>query len=230
MKKLKENKPLFYGLVVGMFVFLIFYAVYSKNSEDYNRIKINKSQKLVYTVDKKTSGVYYQYKPYLNVNGELGDIINNDINTFMSAFDEENIAVAYEYDLNGNVLSLIIKVQDHSYVESATVLYFRAYNINLKNREILSNEKLLSMFDISNSDAEAKLDEKIKDYYDSLVEDYYIDSDECSYSCFLDTREFNDENNSVEYFVKNGKLYAYKPYTFMASDSDQKPVFKFKIS
>ena len=230
MKKLKENKSLFYGLVVASLVLVVWYAIFIKNSEDYNKIKIDKSKKLVYTVEKKASGFYYQYKPYLNIKGELGEVINNDINTFVDTFNDENIAIAYEYDLNGNVLSLVIKVQDHSYAEAATVLYFRAYNINLKDSEILSNEKLLNMFDITTSDAEVKLDEKIRNYYDSLVEKYYIDEDECNYSCFLDSREFNDENNKEEYYVKNGKLYAFKPYTFISTDEEQKIVYKFKIS
>ena len=173
--------------------------------------------------------IFYQelnYKPFNNVIKK--HIINKK--------EEANILIVKRndrygvYDLNGNVLSLILKVQDHSYVESATILYFRSYNINLKNSEVLSNEKLLSMFDISTSDAENKLNEKIKNYYDSLVEDYYIDSDECSYSCFLDTREFDDENNKEEYYVKNGKLYAFKPYTFISTDEEQKIVYKFKIS
>lgn len=217
-------------IVIVVVSIVIGYVYYNNNSENYNSVKIDKSQYLVYTKSKQQSGYYNQYKPFLNVKGEVADQVNNDIDLYFSNFDKDNVCITYEYDLNGKVLSLVIKVEDYSYVDSAAVLYFRSYNIKLDSMEILSNEKILSYFNMNSSDVEVKLDEKIKEYYYKLVGSAVIDEKECNYDCFIQARNFEPGTEDNEYYVRNGKLVVFKPYIFMTStDSDEEIVYDFEL-
>ena len=108
MNKYKKNKYLFYFFVVLTLVLLICYAFYRKNLDNFNNYKIEKEKDLVYTKSKKNYDFYKQYKPFVNVKGELGDVVNKDIDNYMSNFKEDNIGATYEYSLSGEILSLII--------------------------------------------------------------------------------------------------------------------------
>lgn len=231
MNKYKKNKYMFYFFVVLTLVLLVCYAFYRKNLENYNRLKIDKEKNLVYTISKKKYGFYKQYKPFVNINGELGDVINKDIEDYMSNFKEENIGSTYEYNLSGEILSLIIKVEDHSYVESATIYYYRSYNINLKNSEIIDNDKLFSYYDLNNEQVLSILNKKIEDYYNKSVNEGYVDSDTCNYNCFLEGKFLTEDMDDVEYYVKKGKLYAYKPFTYVSIDGDNDGiVYRYQIA
>ena len=232
MKKRKQKYSVFkFVVVVVVLLFIIIgYFLYNKSTENYNKLKIDKSKQIVYTEFKRESGYYYQFKPLLNLKGETSDKINADITSYFNTFDKDNICITYEYNLNGKVLSLVIKVEDYSYVDSAAVLYFRSYNIKLDNMEILSNEKILNYFDMTESDASEKLNNKINEYYYQLVNNEIIDEDECDYDCFIKSRDFNLGADDNEYYVKNGKLVVFKPYVFMSSsDEDNEIVYDFEL-
>lgn len=231
MNKYKKNKYLFYFFVVLTLVLLICYAFYRKNLDNFNNYKIEKEKNLVYTKSKKNYDFYKQYKPFVNIKGELGDVVNKDIDNYMSNFKEDNIGATYEYSLSGEILSLIIKVEDHSYVESATIYYYRSYNINLKTSEIIDNDKLFSYYDINNEQALNVLNKKIEEYYNKSVDEGYVDSDNCNYNCFLEGRFLTEDMDDVEYYVKDGKLYAYKPFTFVSIDgSTDGIVYRYLIA
>lgn len=231
MNKEKRDKYLFYLFAAIAIGLLIYYAFYMKSLSDYNNHKIDKNENLVYTKSKKTFGFYKQYKPYLNIKGELGKVVNKDIDDYMNNFKVDNIGSTYEYDISGNTLSLVIKIEDHSYVESATIYYFRTYNINLKTLEIIDNEKLLSFYDINENDVESILSKKIEDYYNKLDNESYIDSKNCDLDCFLDGRFLEQGISDVEYYIKNGKLYAYKPFNFVSIDGSKDGiVYKYQIA
>lgn len=228
MKKI--SIPKYIAVSVFLLIVVISYFFYNKSSDNYNNLKVDKSKHLIYTVSKTQSGFYNQYKPILNIKGEVSDTINNDIDEYYSNFNKDNICITYEYDLNGKVLSLIIKVEDYSYVESAAILYFRSYNIKLDNMEILSNEKILEYFDMTNEDVENKLNDAVYKYYTSLINKHSIDEDECDYDCFLKSREFQSGTEDNEYYIKEGKLVVFKPYVFMKStDNEEQIVYDFEL-
>jgi hypothetical protein len=210
LKKRKNNDIRKYAIFPIIFILLIIgYFIYNKYTENYNYLKKDKSQYLVYTIAKRQSGSYNQYKPYINLKGRIGEIVNNDIDEYLKNFAKENICITYEYDLSGKVLSLILKVQDYSYAESASILNFRTYNINLDTLEILSKEQLLSYYELTNEDLEVRLNEQIHNYYNEL------ELNKCDYNCFLKSRNITEDLEDAEYFVRDSKLVIFKPYISM---------------
>ena len=149
--KIFKNKKTFFLVVFIFIVLMTFYVFFRDRTKDYNHLKIDKSKYLIYTLSQEQSGSFYQYKPYVNLKGEVGDIVNQDINSFFQLFTTDNICITYESDLNGKVLSLVLKVEDHSYAESATILYFRSYNIHLGEQRLLPNETLFDYFGIASA-------------------------------------------------------------------------------
>lgn len=232
MKKNKKKLIRKYIYIVTLFLFIVSaYYFYNKSRINYKYLKVDKSLNLVYTVSEKNVNNYMQFKPYVNLKGELGNAINQNIDEYFNAFSDGNFNITYDTDLNGKILSLIIKVEDYGInLNSSSVLYFRSYNIDLDSLELLSSEKILSYFDLNQKDAEKLLNEKIGNYYSKLLNDGKINY-ECNYSCFLKERDFSDGINDVEYYVKDGKLVLFKPYIYVAYDGyDSNNDYGFEIA
>ena len=213
MRKRKRVDVRQYAIFPIIFILVIIgYFIYTKYTENYNYLKQDKSKYLIYTISKTKSGSYNQYKPYINLKGTIGEVANNDINEYFNNFNKDNICITYDYDLSGKVLSLILKVQDYSYAENASINYFRTYNINLDTLEILSKEQLLSYYELTNDDLELKLDDQIHSYYNEL------NLDKCDYNCFLKSRNITEGIEEAESFVKDSRLIVFKPYISMNNE------------
>ena len=211
-------------------VFLIYYGITASKYKNYDYLKENKSKALVYTNQKKESGYYNQYIPYLNIDDDLGILINNNIREYLNNFKNKNTAITYEYNVSGKILSIIIKIEDHSIADSGALLYFTSYNINLKNEEILTNDQIIEYFDTTESEIELVLNEKIENYYNKLVENNIVKVSECDYSCFLKSRDFSDDMNDISYYIDKGKLVAYKPHVFIALSDKDKIKYGFTLT
>ena len=46
----------------------------------------------------------------------------------------------------------------------------------------------------------------------------------CNYNCFLKSRDFTDTMEDVEYYVRDGKLVVFKPYTYMYNAEEEKNI------
>lgn len=219
--------------IISVFVVVILLIVYGfnyKNNDNFNYKKIDKSKYLIYTVEKRNSGDYHQFIPFINVVGDNVKLINDNIAEYIESFTNENTCITYEYSLSGNVLSLIIKVEDHSYADSANVLYFRSYNYNIRQDSLLSNEEVLGYFDITVNDALDRFNSKLNEYYNNLKSNNLISSYNCDFNCFCNSRGFTKTLDDAEFFVKEGKLFVYKPYTFIQFDSDEEITYGFQVA
>ena len=221
MNKYKKNIGTFVFCVIVFIAIIIVYFFYDRTTINYNSLKIDQSKDLVYTASKEQYDFYFQYKPFFNLKGELGKVLNKDIEDFVNTFKEDNIGITYESDLNGKVLSLVIIVEDHGYLESANIIYFRSYNVDLDEEEIIDDDTLFSYYGMERSEVESKLDNGILNFYNELVDAGTYNSKECDYKCFLETREFNKEHNDVYYFVRDGKLIAFKPYIAISQKEEE---------
>ena len=45
-----------------------------------------------------------------------------------------------------------------------------------------------------------------------MVNQNYFSQEECNYDCFLKYRNVSNYLDNVNYYVKDGKLYVYKPF------------------
>ena len=231
MRKKNNNKIIMFSIIVFLIIaFLVWYAFSDKGSENFNNMKIDSSEYLVYTGNELDSGSYKQYIPFVNIKGEIGELINNNIVEYVNSFTNDNTCITYEYDLSGNVLSILLKVEDHSIADRATLLYFRSYNINLKHKEILSNETLFSYFNVSQSMVLNNYNHQLEEYYKKLVSNNSINSNECDFNCFYNNREFTNDLDDAEYYVKEGKLFVYKPYVHYSLDNNDEITYGFQVS
>ena len=230
MKKLKKSDLyLFIGIVLLFVIIIIGYRFYQSYYSNYNYLKLDRSKHLVYNASKDQYGNFYQYRPMVNIKDELGDIINKDINDYLDNFTKEDVSITYEYDLSGKILSLILKVEDHSFVESTDVLYYRAYNVNLDTLEILPNDTVIGYYELSYDDINTVVNNKLNEYYNELVNRNLIDNS-CNYNCFIKTRFYNESIDDIEYFIRDGKLVLFKPHVYISStDSDESDNFEIIV-
>ena len=200
---------------------LIIIVIVQKSSENYNNIKIDKNNYLVYSKIEKPDNTYSKYVPYINIKSNAVIFANQEIDNFVSNYiDSPKALVTYEYNINGIILSVVVKVMDFN-DEYAPVVDFRTYNINLKTRQVLSDDELLSLFQTNTDSVSSSIRGVFEKYYSDLVnEGYYVES-ECNYDCFLKYRDVYSYMDNVHYYIKDGNLIAYKPFVFYSILGDE---------
>lgn len=209
------KKRLLITIGIICIILLIVYYIVSSRSVGYAKLKEDRSKNIVYTVSEKVDGSLFTKKiPYLNLNFDTAKEINKEVDEYISTLkDEEEATISYDYAISGQVLSYLIEMVDYS-DESGPKPYFKSYNINLKTKKLVSDQELLSLFGYESSDVEKSISKGFNKYYDDLVKKEYYDEEECDYDCFLGYRGVEDYLDDVVFFVKEGKLYAVRPFNF----------------
>lgn len=217
-----KNKGLIIIIVsVILIIVLLSFLYLKKQKENYNNIKENKNNYLVYTKYSNSNSNYPKNIPYVNIKSSVIKTVNEDIDLFLENFvDETKCFISYEYGINGIILSLIVKVTDCS-SEYAPEVFFRSYNINLSTLEVISDESLLDFFGIDDSTVEKLIESQFKNFYLELVEEEYYVPEECDYKCFLEYRNVDDYMSNLNYYVMDGNLVAYKPFVFSSIYGDE---------
>lgn len=221
-------------ITVVSIVLMIVVFYLKKQYDNLGNIKTYNNNYLVYTKKSNDKGHYYKNVPYLNIKSEVAKAINENISAFLEEYlDDDNVAISYEYDLSGDILSLVIKVTDYN-TNYAPEIYFKSFNYNIKDESLVSDLKLLELFNTDESFVESVIESKFQDYYNEEVEEGYFDERECDYNCFLGYREVENYLDNVTYYVKNGKLVAFKPFIFSSIYGEEEffkdEHFKFVIT
>lgn len=201
-------------LVLVIAIIIVVTFVQKKSTENYNDIKLEKGNFLVYTKYEDKSTKYTKEVPYVNLKADIFKQVNSDILLFCNEYmQKEKSIITYEYDINGIILSLVIKVinNDTTYAPEP---YFRTYNINLEKEEVISDEAILDFYGITKNQIEHKIKRKHEEYYSDLIKQGYYSAGECSYDCYLRYRGITGYLEHVSYYIRDGKLIAYK--TFIA--------------
>ena len=208
------QKILVFSISSFAIVFFVVFFYMKKQEENYQKIKVSSGDYLVYTKYQAEDESYSILVPYINIKGEVVEAINQDIDLFLGEFlSSKHSNISYEYEINGIILSIVVKVIDYD-TNYAPQPYFRGYNINLDTLELISNESLLDFFNINMDIVSTKISAQLLSYYNELVYEKYFQEDECNYSCFLKYRGIDNVLDNITFYVKNGKLVVYKPFTF----------------
>lgn len=216
-----QNKPLtkqdniVQMFIIAIILFIIVVAfIQKKNTENFNNIKQDKGAYLVYTKYEDKSTTYTKEVPYVNLKADIFKQVNADILKFCNEYmNQEKSVITYEYDINGIILSLVVKVINNE-TTFAPEPYFRTYNINLEKEEVISDDALLQFYGVTKRTVETKIKRGLQGYYSDLVKEKYYNTAECSYDCFLKYRGIKNYLDYVSYYIRDGKLIAYK--TFIA--------------
>ncbi len=200
------------GLMIIIAVIVIVSFISKKSTENYKQIKLDKNAYLIYTKyeDKKTK--YTKEIPFVNLKADVFEQVNKDIITFCNDYiNKEKAVITYEYDINGIILSLVIKAIDNS--ETSPVPRFRSYNINLNTEEVIAPAALLDFYKIKTSSVQTKIKRQLEDYYSDILKDNYYTTVECSFECFLKHRGITNYITDLDYYIRDGELIAFKSFT-----------------
>ena len=235
-KKMDNSKkvPIVITTAVVLIVIIILFAFNNKKTINYKIEKENNNEEIVYTVNTYENGIFHKYTPYINIKGSIITSINEDINSFVEDFaDQDMVIISYEYNVNGKVLSLALKAVDYNTLDVPKA-YFRTYNVNLETKELVSDAELLNSYNVTVTDVNKAIERQFANWYKDEIKESYLDADECDYECFLEYREVDDYMDNISYYVDNGKLIVFKPFSFYSvfneEDYFKEEDFKFVIS
>ena len=186
-------------ILIGSFLLIIFFFVifyFELNYENYRFMKIDKNKHIVYTRYESKAGNYSIQIPTINLKGKTISSINEEIDSITQPFlQEKNVIIHYEYDINGNILSLIIKIMDFDkerYLEPV----FKSYHIRLDSLRFISNDELLKYFHVNEEYVSLQLEKQFQMYYENILEDNYYDKEQqlFVYRPFIYTSIFGEEH------------------------------------
>lgn len=209
--KKTNNKPIILLLLsILLIIFIIFYVIVKSYYSNYNYLKEDKKEYLVYTRYNQNNIEV----PYINVKSNNIQSINNEIVNYCNKYSHiENIQISYEYDISGKYLSLIINILNED-AEYGPEVNFKTYIIDLKSKKIIKDKELLEMFNVSLDTVSEKIKGQLEEYYNDEVKEGYLEKEECNYECFLKYRDINNYLDDIEYAIKGGKLVVFKPFKF----------------
>ena len=227
-----KKKTIIIISIIGLILLIVLLTVLKNGTDKYKNIKEDNKRDFVYTVESKEEDKYFSYVPYVNIRGSKS--INDDINSYVSDFtNKEMIRLSYNYEINGKVLSLVIKTVDYG-SDDIPLVYFKTYNINLETRELISDEELLENYNFNYDDVSNSIEKQFEFWYTDLLNEEYFDEEECDYDCFLENRDVENYADDVCFYIEKGNLIVYKPfvmYSIIGEESYFKEEdFKFVIS
>ena len=79
-------------------------------------------------------------------------------------------------------------------------------------KELKDTKHKIIFVDNCSTDNTMELLEEIQNYYKDIVKEKYYTSNECSYECFLKWRSVDRYLDHVSYYVREGKLIAFKSF------------------
>ena len=208
MKLNKNNIIILISLIVFFIVIIIFFVVSKINSNNLNKIKRDKSKDIVYTI--YSSNKYEQSIPYINIEGDIIDSINENIEVNIKDYlGKDTCAIYYDYNISNDVLSLIVMIFNYD-------IKFISYNINLKDKSYIEIDDLLDSYNISLDEVSSRLNNSLLNNYKMLLNRRII-RNSCNFNCFKKRRGMDLIDSSLyAFYVENGNLYVYIP---ISSDS-----------
>lgn len=221
--KNKLNQSILIAIVVFLIILIIANSIIKNNNSNYNNIKINQSKYLVYDKYNNNEEKYSKIVPMVNIDSISVEAINKDINLFISDFiNIDECIIKYEYDISGIILSVVVKIIDYETEETGPKAHFRTYNVNLDTAEAISNESILQFYGIQSEQEIAEaIKNKFQEHYTIEAKEGFIEASFCNFDCYIENRGISSYLENVSYYIKEGKLYAYKPFNFYSIYGEQ---------
>ncbi len=223
-KKLKK----YFLLVILIIILLIIYGIYLLANRNEKVVK-DSSKNIVYTYYENSD--YNQKIPNVNIN-KLDKKINDSIIEFTNNFkDSKTASISYQYSLSGNILSLLITVEDSKY-EGSPDVSFKSYIIDLKKLKILNDDQVLKLFAIDKKTVVDEINNRFKKYYEEEIDKKIISN--MTYKEYMDKRNLNNIGDNIYLYIEDAKLNVYLDYnSFVAEEKTYYLAnigYKFEIS
>lgn len=202
-----ENKKI---LLIIILIILVLTGV-TFYIDNKSKTKIYVSDDYVYTKESyEYSDSFVSELPYINVRSDDVNKINTELmDEYYKSIEFKEKMMKYDYYINDNILSLVVKLYYLDSPDSYPVISI--YNVDIENGNLLSDDDILNIFDISNYDVTEIINDQLKDYYNYEIRKEYISND-CDYNCYLSNINALPLDN-CSFYVNNNILYAYKALT-----------------
>ena len=200
-KKRKNNYIIFFvfGFILLFITCILLIEIISSNKHfDVSNIILNDKYDVVYDVD----GI-----PIINISGEPISTINNEISNYYN-LNSNGDKFEYDYDVSEDTLSILLT--RYIIVENQEFIEYKSYNIDLVNMKVLSDEEILSKFEVTSDKLSFFMKNKFLNYYADLLDKGYLDGNKCDFNCFLVNCNFQDLDEGNILYIKNNHLYLYK--------------------
>ena len=214
-KKEEFNIKEYWTICIILIIVISIYGIYTLFSRPTTKkLLLDSSKEIVYTFyeDEKTDKIV----PALNIK-RISEKVNNDINTFANQYiNVEFCKIDYHYQINGNILSLLISVEDYS-TEGATDVHFLSFIIDLKRLKVLDNNEILDLFKINSNTIFNTLNNDFKSYYEEEIKQNLISSTQ-TYETYLYNHEITNFIDQACYDIDKGELNIYLDYKVWSPD------------
>lgn len=204
------------GVLIAV-ILLLTVIQWIKGKGMQNKIVTNKD--LVYDNLEQMSSVGENKIPFINFKMDGITEINNEIvNLCLHEIVVEKRNVSYTYDTdNKTYLSVFIHSQGILTNGIPYEDFFFTYNFDLKKKKQITEEELLSNYQITEEEAEEIYEKQLYDWYQETIEEGFSDG-YCDFSCYKDAHVKEDNASFVR---KDGNLYMYKDFDRSAAMGDE---------
>lgn len=213
LDKIQLSNSTIIAIIIGisfLLVLLIAYGIVRLNSNSYKNIKEDSSKEIVYTIYANSN--YHQEVPYINLKGDFYKEVNDNIQEIAGEYlDKETGAITYDYNLNGNFISLVLVITE--YIGDSPRNNFYTYNIDITNKQLLSKEALIDYYKTDTEEIKNRVLYELEKAYKEKIDSGAITEDSCDFDCYISWRgEQNLNPDNYSYYIKDGYLAAYVPF------------------
>ena len=213
LDKIQLSNSTIIGIIIAVsfiLVALIAYGIVRLNSNDIKITKEDSSKEIVYTIYANSN--YHQEVPYINLKGDIYKQINDNIQDIAGEYlDKETGAITYDYNLNGNYMSLVLVITELSGDVPRNNFY--TYNIDITNKQLLSKEALIDYYKTNTEEIKNRVIYELEKAYKEKIDKGVFTEESCDFDCYISWRgSQNLDPENYSYYIKDGYLAAYVPF------------------
>ena len=212
-----KNKKLIIILILIVVIGSILLFI---NNKKYNYNQLLEKQEFDIVYDKTSTDK--DKVPYININNSLINSINQEIDSkYQDYLLFSPNGFQYNYNVSGDILSLIIKAYVIHPESTHYDIIFSSYNINLREMKLLTNKEILDMYDISEEKMNYYLYNKFLNYYNDLLNKNYFTEEQCNFNSFLENKNVDDLLDDNYFYINNKHLELYKYFNIYTEFNEE---------
>ena len=198
-------------ITISCIIALIVYYFITNRTNTYQKIKIELDKDIVYTKYEIESSKHPITVPFVNINSESVQQVNEDIDKYLEWYlANSNLStVTYRYETSSNKLSLLIST---AIIDNVALYDFRSYIIDLDTLNVITDEEVLNQFGLDKSTVFSYFEGIFQGYYNDLVSNGIYTKSRCNYGCFLKSIDVSDYGEGISYYISGNSLIAYRPF------------------
>lgn len=217
----KKSKWMIFCVLIVVIVSSSVFFLFPREFNYHDLLK-NKEKEIVYSSN-SLDVLATDKVPVINIDSSVIDDINSDImdyyQDYLTKFTQ---GFLYEYSVSDHLLSILIISQQRYADADHSDIYYRSYNIDLKNMTLLSDKDIFDMYKIDEDTLRYFITYKFVEFYNDLIKQGYFTKEECDFSCFMESKNIVNVMNDNTYYIENGKLILYKPFNIYTTYGEEK--------